>query len=338
MNSTLIKCIITYYNLNCTTPHLSYTHGLVVQGVLLFFIISTILGNMLVIASIIYFKQLQSHTNSLTLSLAAADLLVGLVVMPFSMMRTVHSCWFYGKLFCKLHCSLDYIFSTVSILHLSCVAFDRYVAICDPLHYTSRVTNNTMAFMLILCWTCPLVYFAPFLLSWNIIGIEEMVQSRICADTCAIVKNVWFAYVDTCCAFITPMAIMITTYVKIYRVARRQARQVSAASVALQLNRDERQNQWALMKREHNATKTLGIIMGGFLFFWLPNFVASLIDPVNDFQTDPLVWNIVVWLGYINSTINPLLYASFNRPFRKAFKIMFSLEITHLSTRNKDLD
>ena len=75
--------------------------------------------------------------------------------------------------------------------------------------------------------------------------------------------------------------------------------------------------------RESKATKTLGVIMGAFTACWLPFFILALIKP---FCADSLncipMWlnSLFLWLGYMNSFLNPVIYARFNREFRTPFK------------------
>ena len=94
-----------------------------------------IFGNFLVMMSVLHFKQLHSPANFLIASLACADFLVGATLMPFSMVRSVESCWYFGARFCALHSSCDVAFCYSSLFHLSFISIDRYVAVTDPLVY-----------------------------------------------------------------------------------------------------------------------------------------------------------------------------------------------------------
>lgn len=75
------------------------------------------------------------------------------------------------------------------------------------------------------------------------------------------------------------------------------------------------------LSKERRAARTLGIIMGVFVFCWLPFFVMYVSLPFcnNCCMSDRLM-NFITWLGYINSGINPIIYTIFNLDFRKSFK------------------
>ncbi len=75
------------------------------------------------------------------------------------------------------------------------------------------------------------------------------------------------------------------------------------------------------LSKERRAARTLGIIMGVFVFCWLPFFLMYVILPFCDSccPTDKFI-NFITWLGYINSALNPIIYTIFNLDFRRAFK------------------
>ncbi|XP_071769134.1 5-hydroxytryptamine receptor 4 [Centroberyx gerrardi] len=291
-------------------------------------ILCTVVGNFLVVLSIAYFKQLQSPTNSFVMSLAVADCLVGLVVMPYSMIRTVEGCWYFGALFCQLHSSLDVMLCTASIFHLSCIAFDRYYAVCNPLVYSLKMSRSRVALLIVVCWAVPmLISFGPIMLGLHMAGVDVPLPD----DVCVFLVNRIYAVMASLVAFYLPMAIMLVAYWKIYKAAKRQARQISAMesqmSAGVSKDSSKKQRHRNAMRRERKAAKTLGIIMGVFLIFWLPFFTVNIVDPFIDYSTAVVVWDVFLWLGYINSSLNPFLYGFFNRSFRRAFLMIMGCRI-----------
>jgi hypothetical protein len=79
------------------------------------------------------------------------------------------------------------------------------------------------------------------------------------------------------------------------------------------------------LARERRAARTMGVVMGAFVLCWLPFFVVYVVfafcQSCKD-STNPQVYNFIVWLGYINSTLNPLIYTVFNIDFRRAFTLL----------------
>ncbi|KAL7075730.1 hypothetical protein ACQ4LE_005011 [Meloidogyne hapla] len=70
---------------------------------------------------------------------------------------------------------------------------------------------------------------------------------------------------------------------------------------------------------DKKARVTLGVIMGTFLICWLPFFIVNVLRPFWPQIFPPLLFQAVSWLGYANSSVNPVIYGIFNRDFRRAF-------------------
>ncbi|KAM8902291.1 trace amine-associated receptor 1-like [Spinachia spinachia] len=290
-------------------------------------VILTVFGNLLVTVSIAYFKQLHTPTNYLISSLAVCDLLLGLLVMLPSMVQCVESCWYFGDVFCKVYMSSDVMLCTTSILNLSFISIDRHYAVCQPLLYRKKISVNVVLIMILLSWTISgLIGFGMIFLKLNFWGIEESYSNHIvCDGECILFQTGLSSIISSVLSFYIPGVILLGIYLNIFLVARRQLQSMQIASRMC--------SEGISNTSQKKATKTLAIIMGAFLSFWTPFFVCNIIDPFISYSTPPALFKTLVWLGYLNSTVNPLIYAFFYSWFRKALKlftsgIMFKADIS----------
>jgi 5-hydroxytryptamine receptor 1 len=108
----------------------------------------------------------------------------------------------------------------------------------------------------------------------------------------------------------------------------RRITSVAAAAVAAAASTTNRRRNME-SKRERKAAKTLAIITGAFVVCWLPFFVIALLMPVcqwpHCYYDDNMV-SFFLWLGYFNSTLNPILYTIFSPEFRNAFQKLLRMK------------
>ncbi|KAM6987578.1 trace amine-associated receptor 1-like isoform 2-T2 [Tautogolabrus adspersus] len=270
-------------------------------------IILTVCGNLLVTFSVAYFKQLHTPTNYLIFSLAMSDLLLGILVMFPAMIRTIESCWYFGDFFCKVSMSSDIMLCTASILNLSFISVDRYYAVCQPLLYRRKISVNVVLIMILICWSIsPIIGFGMIFLELNILGIEKFYYNHVvCEGRCVLIQGELSGTLSSILSFYLPGIIMLGVYLKIYLVAQKQFRSIQNAGLKMSNT------------SQTKATKTLAIVMGVFLCFWTPFFVCNIIDPFISYSVPPILYDTIAWLGYLNSTVNPIIYAFFYSWFRK---------------------
>lgn len=77
-----------------------------------------------------------------------------------------------------------------------------------------------------------------------------------------------------------------------------------------------------ILQKEKKAALQLGVIMSAFILCWLPYFVLFMVIAFCSDCVNPIVHTATIWLGYINSTLNPILYPLCNTNFKRAFKKM----------------
>ncbi|XP_054642413.1 trace amine-associated receptor 1-like [Dunckerocampus dactyliophorus] len=278
--------------------------------------IFTVVLNLLVIISISHFRQLHTPTNHLLLSLAVSDVLVGLLVIPVEIyMRT--SCWTLGDVLCCLWVYMTVTLTSVSVGNMVLISADRYVAICDPLHYNTKVTVKRVQLCVCLCW-----FFA--LLLCSIIVKDQLAHPGkyySCYGECVIGIDFEGGIFDLVVTFVLPLSIIITLYMRVFVVAVSQAQTMRSHVTSVKLQHSVKGR---AKKSELKAARTLGVLVLVFLMCLCPFYSLSL---AHDKKIMSLFAKYASYLYELNSCLNPLLYALFYPWFRRAVRHIVTLHI-----------
>ncbi|XP_035869923.1 histamine H2 receptor [Phyllostomus discolor] len=296
---------------NATSPPCpdSTVFKVAVSVALTVLIVITVAGNVVVCLAVGLNRRLRSLTNCFIVSLAITDLLLGLLVLPFSAVYQLSCRWDFGKALCDVYTSLDVMLCTASILNLFMISLDRYYAITDPLRYPVLVTPARVGVSLVLIWAVSITLsFLPIHLEWNSRNKTSGVNSTIVS--CKVQVNLVYGLVDGLVTFYVPLGVMCITYCRIFKIARDQAKRIHHVG------------SWkAATVREHKATVTLAAVMGAFIVCWFPYFTVFVYRGLTgDDAINKVFEAVVLWLGYANSALNPILYAALNRDFRTAYQ------------------
>ncbi|XP_039708132.1 trace amine-associated receptor 7a-like [Pteropus medius] len=243
---------------------------------------------------------------------------------------SVEGCWYFGESYCKFHSCFDGSFCCASIFHLCFISLDRYIAVSDPLLYPTRFTVSVSGICIAFSWLFSLIYyFTLFSTGANEVGLEELVSALTCVGGCQGAVNQSWVLVNFLLFFIATL-VMIIVYSKIFLIAKQQARKMESMSNKTVGSSDSYKDRVA--RRERKAARTLGIAVIVFLVSWLPYFIDSIIDAFLGFITPTYILEILAWIGYYNSTMNPLIYALFYPWFRKAMKLIVTGQVLRESS------
>ncbi|CRL01069.1 CLUMA_CG014328, isoform A [Clunio marinus] len=285
---------------------------LIVQVVFLildvgFFFLS-IVGNSVVIYVISRDKKLKNKANYHILSVAVADLLIGLIGIPLGIIASLTRSPRDFQL-CLMLYSFLLSFFAVSMFSLVAVSVDRFWAVCFPITY--HVADTSIAKLAIFCcWFSGLVVgFLP-LFGWNSGSFHNKCDIRV------VISMNYLLIAVVAIAF-TSTLIIIILYVLIYRAVIKQVKKREEIIA----NTTEMMKQ----KNEVKAALTLGMIVGTFIVLWMPGIMSFFVMSVTENRSFPSgILELSKILVHMNAAIDPLIYAYRMQNIREAMNNLFT--------------
>lgn len=342
---------------------------IIICVVCLIIILGTIIGNILVCIAVCLVKKLRRPCNYLLVSLAVSDLCVAVLVMPIALLNELGDVWPFGTLFCDIWVSFDVLSCTASILNLCAISVDRYWAITKPLEYGVKRTPRRMLMCVGLVWLGAACISLPPLL---ILGNEHTMPDTGLPWCQVCQSFGYQLYATTCAFYLPLFIMLFVYYQifrAARRIVLDEKRAQTRLDQAMMINghtqakdlkvpghnngsgtgstaligsagpgggsphHQQRKLRFQLAK-ERKASTTLGIIMSSFTLCWLPFFILAVVRPFLDAEhmVPDFLLSIFLWLGYANSLLNPIIYATLNRDFRKPFQEILFFRCSNLNT------
>ncbi|XP_066225735.1 D(4) dopamine receptor [Saccopteryx leptura] len=307
-----------------------------VGGVLL--IGAVLAGNSLVCVSVAAERSLQTPTNYFIVSLAAADLLLALLVLPLFVYSEVQGgVWLLSTGLCDTLMAMDVMLCTASIFNLCAISVDRFVAVAVPLSYNRQSRGGRQLLLIGATWLLSAAVAAPVLCGLNDVRGRDPAVCRL--------ENRDYVVYSSVCSFFLPCPLMLLLYWATFRGLRRW----EAARRSKLHGRTPRRPSGPgppppdavappdavpsepppqvcrprakITSRERKAMRVLPVVVGVFLVCWTPFFVVHITRALcPTCAVPPRLVSAVTWLGYLNSALNPVIYTVFNAEFRNVFR------------------
>ncbi|KAM6179001.1 putative G-protein coupled receptor 45 [Rhynchocyon petersi] len=309
-------------------PTLSAPLRISLAIMMLFMIVVGFLGNTVVCIIVYQRPAMRSAINLLLATLAFSDIMLSLCCMPFAAITLITVQWHFGDYFCRLSAALYWFFVLEGVAILLIISVDRFLIIVQR---QDRLNPRRAKAIIAVSWALSFCISAPSLSGWTLVAVPARAPQCVLGYTELPAHR---AYVLTlvAAAFFVPFGVMLCSYLCILNTVRKNAVRVRSRPDGLDLRRLTRAGLRRRRQRQHQvsvdlsfktkAFTTILILFVGFSLCWLPHSVYSLLSVFSRrFYYGPHFYATsacVLWLSYLKSVFNPIVYCWRIKKFREA--------------------
>ncbi|XP_016014143.1 melatonin receptor type 1B [Rousettus aegyptiacus] len=266
-----------------------------------------VLGNLLVIFSVLKNRKLRNAGNLFLVSLALADLAVALYPYPLILVAIFHDGWALGEVHCKASAFVMGLSVIGSVFNITAIAINRYCYICHSVAYHRIFRYWHTPLYICLVWLLTVVALVPNFF----VGSLEY-DPRIYSCTFIQTASTQYTAAVVVIHFLLPMAVVSFCYLRIWMLvlqARRKARSESKL---------------CLRPSDIRSFLTMFVVFVIFAICWAPLNCIGLVVAIDPEEMAPQVpeglFVTSYFLAYFNSCLNAIVYGLLNQNFRREYK------------------
>ena len=313
----------------CQDPGQSYslTISAILVALISFVSLTTVAGNALVILSFATDRKLRSFGNYFILNLAISDLIVGLLIAIY-LPYILRGCWQLTRIGCLIFTFLDYVVPLASAWNMALISLDRYWSVARAIEYRLRMNSRKAVFFMTVPWIAGTLWYGPTVLFWSQITGNTSVPEGKCMVE--FFNRATYLIMSSAVEFVLPFVIVATINILLYlNIRQRSCNLLSATravsgptgTMTVQPTSDNQTTLKAktILSRDKKSARSLAILVIVFLITWAPFEICAFVNPMCNFCIPDSASEVVFWLLWLNSTINPILYPFLQQRFRIAF-------------------
>ncbi|CAB3375347.1 Hypothetical predicted protein [Cloeon dipterum] len=316
MNTTCNESVATCPPVNASdtddqlTPAMAEVVSILVPILFGIIIVIGLIGNALVVVVVSANAQMRSTTNLLIINLAVADLLFIIFCVPFTASDYILTYWPFGDVWCSVVQYLIVVTAYASVYTLVLMTVDRFLAVVYPIKSMSVRTERHAVMAIAVLWVLIVTSAVPVYYSHGerhyIFKDEEHI---VCVFLDHEYQWAVFQISFFVTSYVLPLALICGLYLGILlRLWRGVA---PGGRVSAESRRGKRR-----------VTRMVVVVVATFAICWCPIQLILVLKSLNryDISAGGIIAQIVSHvLAYMNSCVNPILYAYLSENFRKAF-------------------